>query len=60
MSRAKEQASELSLVILSILLGGALMIYNPDFTRLVISCTWAYAICLGILVILGDFDETRR
>ena len=56
MSRAKEQVSELSLVILSILLGGALMIYNPDFTRLVISCTWAYAICLGILVILGDFE----
>jgi hypothetical protein len=60
MSRAKKQANELSLIILSILLGGALITYTPDFTRLVVSCTWAYAICLGILTIFGDFSETRR
>jgi len=56
LSRAKEQVRELSLVIVCILLGALLIMYNPDFNRLVLSCMWAYAICLGILTIFGDFD----
>ena len=59
---AREQASELSLVILSILVGGLLVYYNPSSqpAELVWACTWSYAICLGILVIFGDFGESSK
>ena len=57
---ARELHRELSLTILAVILGGGLMLYRPDFTLLVWACTWSYAICLGILVIFGDFNESSK
>jgi|TARA_Y100000296_G_C5174758_1_gene259440 hypothetical protein len=57
---ARELHRELSLTILAIIIGAALMLPRPNFAVLIWACTWAYAICLGILTIFGDFGESKR